>query len=48
VSSKHLIAYAIIFLALALVVWWAASHRRTRRSTRSHYERIDLFEDPPR
>jgi hypothetical protein len=43
VTARHLIAYAIIVAALALVVAWRLSVIQRRRNARGRTGRIDLF-----
>jgi len=45
VTGRHVIAYAIILAALALILAWRVGSGRARHRHRSRDDRIDLFRD---
>ena len=45
VTARHVIAYAILLAALALVVGWRVLSGRARHRHRSRDDRIDLFHE---
>jgi hypothetical protein len=45
VTARHVVAYAILFVALALLVGWGVWNGRARHRHRGRDDRIDLFRD---